>query len=263
MRGRSGTVSSRLDPLGRRGVTKRFANPARSRATRGRENAWLEARSPLPLGRRGRPSKTTTTTRSSRLAYRGDRFSPFLRPAFSPEPIFRTEPNFQTETFVGDDRWRRRSRRRPPSRRRCGGYRCRDRRGIEARYGTGQPQTDNVHALPPPSLPPRLRLLGPVDAHPPRAHTSFRKYHARCDHPNLRSIGVAKPKRRYARDGAVARQFGRFGSGSIRGGRGEGEGEGRRRRRRGGRRGNRFTQGEIRWAVAAFRAEAGAAGATG
>lgn len=65
MRGRSGTVSSRLDPLGRRGVTKRFANPARSRATRGRENAWLEARSPLPLGRRGRPSKTTTTTRFS------------------------------------------------------------------------------------------------------------------------------------------------------------------------------------------------------
>lgn len=29
-----------LDPLGRQGVTKRFANPSRSRATRGRENAW-------------------------------------------------------------------------------------------------------------------------------------------------------------------------------------------------------------------------------
>lgn len=104
MRGRSGTVSSRLDPLGRRGVTKRFANPARSRATRGRENAWLEARSPLPLGRRGRPSKTTTTTRSFRLAYRGDRFSPFLRPrSFFSGANFSNGAKFPN----GDVRWGR------------------------------------------------------------------------------------------------------------------------------------------------------------
>lgn len=84
-------------------MTKRFANPARSRATRGRENAWLEA----PTSSSAWPTRTTKqddryddafTPLPSPARSWGDRF---LRPtSFSP-PIFRAISSKRRETRRG------------------------------------------------------------------------------------------------------------------------------------------------------------------
>lgn len=72
----------RVDPLGRRGVTKRFANPPRSRATRGRENARWIARSKRDLLFRSIDDDDDDNARCSFNRDTGDRFPLSFRANF-------------------------------------------------------------------------------------------------------------------------------------------------------------------------------------
>lgn len=147
----------RVDPLGRRAVTKRFANPPRSRATRGRENARWIARSKRDLLFR---SIDDDDARCSFNRDTGDRFPLSFRANFraicEAAWVLRGVV-LHVVAVIGDAVERV----------------CRDRRGIGARFGTGQPQTDDVHALSPSSVhscPRSVAAPWMLALPPPRAH---------------------------------------------------------------------------------------------
>lgn len=155
-------------------MTKRFANPARSRATRGRENAWLEA----PTSSSAWPTRTTKQDDRYDDAFTLPSPLPCSilgRPVPSPNFFFSANFSSNFEQTEGDSSWETIvGQRRPRLDRHVG-----DAVGIGAataevsKRGTARvnrkPTTPSTRSLPPP---PRLRLLGSVEAHP-RARTSY------------------------------------------------------------------------------------------
>lgn len=151
----------RVDPLGRRAVTKRFANPPRSRATRGRENArWIEARSPLPLDRRRRRALLVQPRH-------GGPVPPFFSREFSSNLRSGGRRGFLEASFCTSS---------PLLAMRWSGCAATAEVSERGSARVNRKPTTSTRSPPPPSIPARvpLRLLGCWPCHP-RARTSPRR----------------------------------------------------------------------------------------